>query len=421
MRDIVKSSINNVMIFSPHEDDESICCAGIIKRCIINKTNIKMVLVTTGDHSYAKGRIEKTINAMTLLGLEKENIVYLGYGDYDVLGHAYLSIEIPTKIIPGLRSSKTYGFSDLGIIDYHYKISGVHADYNYENIFYDIYSVIKENMPENIYLPSQIESHPDHSTTSFFVIKAILELKKTLNYNPTIHEYMVYKRGLPQENSNILEFVSDADSKMDKTSPYSWILRESIPVPYEMTLPIESGNNLKAKVLDIYNLLTDHYGHRYRKYIKADEVFWAKNMSSLSYNATVTASSEKLQTRQYCSNVINGLTVGYPYKNALFEFYDNEWATLGELDGAWIKLTWNNPIEANRIILYDRPNFNDNILKATLEFSDSSTIEIDALSNNGSASIINFPTKTFSWVKLIVTKAVGSNVGLSEFEVYFIN
>ncbi|HCC07213.1 MAG TPA: hypothetical protein DEP72_03475 [Clostridiales bacterium] len=143
-------------------------------------------------------------------------------------------------------------------------------------------------------------------------------------------------------------------------------------------------------------------------------------MSSLSYNATVTASSQNNDTQQYCNNVINGLIVGFPYRNDLFNFYSNEWATLGEIAGAWVQLSWQTPIEANRIILYDRPNFTEQIIRATLTFSNGSNIGIGPLVNNGSPYIINFPRKTFSWVKLTLVEGAGYNIGLSEFEVYLI-
>ena len=142
MNNIFENILKNVMIFSPHEDDESICCAGIIRRCVINDSNIKLVLVTTGDHSDAKGRLQKTISAMELLGLKKEHIIYLGYGDYDVLGPAYRSKDTPQQIFPGRRGNKTYGFPSLNIIDYHYKLHETHAFYTYENILNDIYNLL---------------------------------------------------------------------------------------------------------------------------------------------------------------------------------------------------------------------------------------------------------------------------------------
>jgi LmbE family N-acetylglucosaminyl deacetylase len=408
--------MNKIIIFAPHEDDETICCAGVIRRAINNGSNVKLVLITTGDYSEAKNRIQLTCNAMTLLGLNKQDIIYLGYGDYQVLGPAYLSKNQPKDIFPGIKGRKTYGFPEIGIVDYHYQKYGVHADYNYENIFNDIYTIIKKNLPQDIYLTSQMEHHPDHSSTAFFVISAILEIKKTMDYSPTIHEFMVYKNGLPQNNLNALEPVLDYESNMNSTSPYNWCFRESIPVPDEMYASIESGKNLKAQAFNIYGNYVSHL----TRFIKSDEVFWSKTMSSLSYNATVTASSQNNNTQQYCTNVINGLTVGYPYANSFFSFYSNEWATLGEIAGAWIKLSWSNLIQANRIILYDRPNLTDQIIRATLTFSDGSQIGIGPLVNNGSPYIVNFPTKTFSWVKLTVVEGTGYNIGLSEFEVYLI-
>lgn len=408
--------MDKIMIFSPHEDDETICCAGVIRRAVINSSNIKLVLVTTGDYTEPKNRIELTTKTMALLGLNKQNIIYLGYGDYQVLGPAYMSKNKPEKIFPGLKGSQTYGFPDIGVVDYHYQKYHVHADYNYKNIFNDIYTVIKENLPNDIYLPSPLESHPDHSSTALFVISAILKIKKAVRYSPTIHEFMVYKDGLPQNSLNALEPILDTESNMDSTSPYSWCLRESVPVPAEMYTPIESGNNLKAQAFSSY----DDYLLSFTRFIKSDEVFWKKTISSLSYNATVTSSSENTTTQQYCNNVINGITVGAPYRNGLFGLYTNEWATLGEMAGAWIKLSWKKPIQSNKIILYDRPNPDDQIVRATLTFSNGSSIEVGPLPNNGSPYVVYFSTKTFNWVKLTVVKGTGYNIGLSEFEVYLI-
>ena len=411
----VVNNVNKVMIFAPHEDDETITCSGVIKAEITNGSAIKLVMVTTGDSWDPKIRIQRTIKSMSLLGLSKGNIIYLGYGNR-IIGPAYLSKSNPKKIFVGNQGSQTYGFPEIGIIDYHYSKYGVHADYNRKNIFNDILDVIKSNLPEDIYMPSPMESHPDHSSTGLFVISAILEIKKTMDYSPAIHEYMVYKKGLPQSNLNALEAISDIESQMDKTSPYSWCSKESIPVPDEMYASIDSGNNLKQKTFDAYEEdLKD-----FKRFIRSDEVFWKRQMSNLAYNAKVTASSQNTNTGQYCTNVVDGVILGYPYANDLFPLYDKEWATLEEKAGAWIKLSWPTLIKANRIILYDRPNFHSHILRATLTFSDGSKLSVGPLPNNGSGHIVDFKTKIFNWVKLRVDQSEGNNIGLSEFEIYYL-
>lgn len=108
--------------------------------------------------------------------------------------------------------------------------------------------------------------------------------------------------------------------------------------------------------------------------------------------------------------MIDGIFLGYPYR------HDKEWVAVGETSDTWVMLSWPKPIMANRIVLYDRPSLQDNILKANLTFSDGSSIPIKALPKNGSRFSINFSTKTFKWVRLTIDQMEGI-AGLAEFEV----
>ena len=69
------------------------------------------------------------------------------------------------------------------------------------------------------------------------------------------------------------------------------------------------------------------------------------------------------------------------------------------------------------MILYDRPNLDDQILGGTLLFSDGSSIQVGALPNDGSPLSINFTARNVSWVKFRVDQATGW-IGLSEIEVF---
>jgi hypothetical protein len=86
-----------------------------------------------------------------------------------------------------------------------------------------------------------------------------------------------------------------------------------------------------------------------------------------------------------------------------------EWATLSELSGAWISLTWPDLQKINRIVLYDGPNEEGQVLAATLHFSDGSTIPIGLHSDNGAATAISFPAKITNKVVLVVDSARGSS------------
>jgi hypothetical protein len=136
--------------------------------------------------------------------------------------------------------------------------------------------------------------------------------------------------------------------------------------------------------------------------------------TNLARQATASASSQNTSTRQTAAKAIDGVADGYPGD------YTKEWASSGQRAGAWLKLTWPSPVTLSRIVLYDRPNSNDQITAATLQFSDGSSLTSTALPNAGTALTLDFSARSVSSVTLTVT-AVSSttgNVGLAEFEAY---
>ena len=111
---------------------------------------------------------------------------------------------------------------------------------------------------------------------------------------------------------------------------------------------------------------------------------------------------------------VDGSTDGWPGNQA------KEWVTAGEKAGAWLKLTWPGPTRMSRVLLWDRPNRNDQVLAGTLEFSDGSQVDVDALPNDGILpGVVTFSPKTCTWVRFTVTRAGErtENIGLSEIAV----
>jgi hypothetical protein len=134
----------------------------------------------------------------------------------------------------------------------------------------------------------------------------------------------------------------------------------------------------------------------------------------IARQATVTASSQNTSTGQLATSAIDGVIDGYPGD------YTKEWATVGGGAGSWLNLAWSSAQTINKVVLYDRPNANDQITGGTLTFSDGSTVPVPSLNNDGTATTITFPAKTTTSLKLTVT-SVGANtqnIGLSEIQVY---
>ncbi|MHB8057001.1 MAG: Ig-like domain-containing protein [Desulfuromonadaceae bacterium] len=139
-------------------------------------------------------------------------------------------------------------------------------------------------------------------------------------------------------------------------------------------------------------------------------VFSNSQYGNVATLATASASSQNTATDQLASKVIDG--VGCLSNCA------EEWVTMGELAGAWVKLSWPESYLSDKIVLYDRPNLNEQILSATLSFSDGTSITVGPLNNSGAAEEVTFPARKFNWVTLTVTQASGINIGLAEFQVF---
>lgn len=134
--------------------------------------------------------------------------------------------------------------------------------------------------------------------------------------------------------------------------------------------------------------------------------------TNIAGSATATASTQNTATQQTAAKAIDGVVSGYPIDP------QKEWATLNELTGAWIQLTWSSPKTISKAVLHDRINLSDQILGGILRFSDGSTVSVGTLPDDGTGLTINFAARTVTWIRLEVTSARGGAVGLAEFEVW---
>ncbi len=132
--------------------------------------------------------------------------------------------------------------------------------------------------------------------------------------------------------------------------------------------------------------------------------------TNVALSATATASSQNTSTGQTAAKAIDGSTAGYPAD------YTHEWATLGAGAGSWLKLTWATPVTISQVVLFDRPNSDDQITAGTLTFSSGASVAVGTLTNSGAGVTITFSSRTVTSLTLTITKvsATTADVGLAE-------
>lgn len=128
----------------------------------------------------------------------------------------------------------------------------------------------------------------------------------------------------------------------------------------------------------------------------------------LQQRGDLTYSSQDSDRKWHAENVTDGVFMNGE---------EGEWGSNDETN-PWIQLDWDKAQALGTIVLYDRAQETENILSATLKFSDGSILPVGALPTNGEAHVIDFDRIDASWVRLTIDSYEGERAGLAEIEIY---
>ncbi|BGP39165.1 hypothetical protein JCM10450v2_003119 [Rhodotorula kratochvilovae] len=111
---------------------------------------------------------------------------------------------------------------------------------------------------------------------------------------------------------------------------------------------------------------------------------------------------------------------GWDYTKATDGRRSTSWVTNGETVGAWYALQFGAPTTLNQIVLYDRPNAEDQVLNCAIQFSSQEILWLGPLNNDGSATTFNFTARTTDsllWGVFAVSSTT-TRVGLTEIQLF---
>src|SRR5688572_4548912 len=424
----VETSFAQVMVVAPHPDDEALFASGIIHSARLAGKNVKIVILTNGDcdsHDIGATRQQETITAMTRLGLDPNDVIFLGYPDCGIRDIYYLYLDPASRYTSTAGFSQTYGFYGLGSADYHRFIYGVPANYNGRQLVGDLQTVFRNYRPQDIYTVSAYDAHLDHAITNIALSEALLaQIAVDPTFQPTLHESFVHE---PCElscdpsyhwpNPPFTPTVDFSPPPFLSMTPFAWADSERVDVPAVMQSTTQA-TNLKSRAIADYATQGGAQTNGWlQAFVKHNEIFWKSEWwANLALRATASASSSA-GTGTTASRLNDAAVVGFPVIPSIGRGGPGEWVASG-LAGSWAQLTWTAPQQVTQVVLHDRPDSTENITGGTLTFSDGSTMPVGALPDNGVGLNISFAPKTITWVRFTVTTASGTMAGLAEFEVY---
>ena len=400
---------HKVMIIVPHQDDDINLLGSSVKHYLNNGSELFVVFTTNGDYyDNAEVRYQEALKYYEDLGVSESNIIFLGYGDsWDKEGPHIYNAK-PGQVVKSYNGKvKTYGTKT------HPSYNG-EKDYTIENYLSDIESVILEYRPDVIFC-NDYDCHEDHRATSLAFEKVMGKiLKENINYKPIVYKGYAYATAWwGTEDFYALNSLSTKNAynepeKHHFVEIYDWNKRVRIPV---------MGSGLSRSIFgtDDYRALLSHESQNATEHIfgicSSDKVFWKRRTDSICYTCNVKVTSGN---KEFLNDFM------------LFESRDVSNHEYNPYDGVWTPddiqkeaaFSFDNAKYIDKIVLYDNPSIEDNVLEATIVFDDGTKIKTGMLNKKGIATEIPVNKDNVSAFTIKIEKTEGENAGLTEVEAF---
>jgi LmbE family N-acetylglucosaminyl deacetylase len=175
-------SQTSLLVVSPHPDDETLCCAGLIRRVIAAGGRASIVWLTSGDGSeldmliiertlrvhpakmrdLAGRRMREARAAAAILGVPPQRQFFLGYPDGGLL--TLLTDHFTTPYYSRFTGAQSVPYADT--------IAAGHP-YTGESLERDFARVLARVHPTLVLAPSPQDAHPDHRAAGILTLRVL--------------------------------------------------------------------------------------------------------------------------------------------------------------------------------------------------------------------------------------------------------
>ena len=287
---------NGILIFGPHPDDAELCCSGVMLQAKAHGEEVHVVILTNGDAfteaaagltgkpadklgakdylALSRSRQLQSQRSLAVLGLKPSTLILLGYpngerhGGLDAIYHGTGVVPFTN---PFTQKSETYASVQQ---DYHTANHGSAAPYTREAVLDDIAEIIRIFKPSQIYVTTEADGHPDHSTAFVFVRDAILKT----GFHREFYTYLIHA-----EEGLQWPWPSGVTPNLPFEPPHAenQQARFTLPWPPDKRFFITAAQaHLKLLAIRCHKLtMPDPAGDAAHEaymesFVKSDEVFW---------------------------------------------------------------------------------------------------------------------------------------------------
>lgn len=420
-----------ILVMIPHQDDEINLFGGLFE--IFEKdSDVYVMYSTNGDWMVdADTRIREAVNALDRMGVDRDHIIFLGYGDNCVKKDGTHIYNLPGDEVFVSSEGCAETYASYGFEPYR------HSAYTRDNMKSDIAALLLELRPEVVFC-IDYDYHHDHRALSLLFEEAMGEILGRVgnDYVPTVFKGFAYSTAFSGEPDFYAEnirstvpfcpdypfpgnFYTDAQGSrvfhMGENNIYLWDDRVRFPVAdNNLSRTLRSNNLYWAMICHESQELRYSAMSTLPAIINGDKVFWLRDTSGLLYGAEVSVSSGD-------GGVLTDfkLTDSPDVYDKKLKPFANLWSPEPEDGEKTAAFTFRGETKIDSVRLYDNPSLSDNILRGRIDFPDGTGLEFGPLAINGSATVIAFEEKAVSSFTVRILETEGEAPGLSEAEAYY--
>ena len=231
-----------ILIFAPHEDDETLGCGGYIQKAVAAGAQVKVVLVTNGDYpeidvvmfqrklkmhpdefiKLGYQRQRETLKALQYLGLPNKAVTFLGYPNHYVKAMTLPSHWLPSDPITSIRTKTSCS---------PYKNSLTpHAIYCGQSFLNDVETLLLNEHPDIIITIHPNDVHHDHWPVYTVVKYALEELAargEPFTSKCLLWTYLIHRDSWPEPRGYWPKLNMEPPSSLVKIGNTKWV---SVPL-----------------------------------------------------------------------------------------------------------------------------------------------------------------------------------------------
>ena len=357
----------NVLVVVPHQDDEINLMRDLLVSLQNCKATVYVAYTTNGDYSVpANVRYQEAIESLRILGVPKEQIIFLGYGDsFNTAPNRHIFYADSEPSVSNAGYSETYGAE--GIKELVYQVIGHHHEYLKDNYIADMELLLEEINPAIIF-GIDYDTHPDHRMLSLGLDRALRNMRaKDSSFKPVVYKGFAYVTAFhsypdfydsinlasikePRE-PHIYHYFGERD--VYGSSIYEWKNRVRFPVT-ELNRGPFLWNSPLFKAIKAHT--SQSFGFKATAVMNSDIIFWQRRTDSMAYDAEIEVSSNAdtknrlVDFKVFDISDINSLE---PVLNSL------AWQSSKDDIEPSIQLSWTEAQTIDQIVLYSAITFDE--------------------------------------------------------------